>query len=439
MARIHPFQAVRYTARAGDASALVTQPYDKIPDELRERYLAASPYNFVRLIKGMAEPGDDDGDNVYTRAAALLEQWLAEGILAADPSPALYPYFQEFAHPDTGDRLVRKAFVCLLDLEDYDRRVVHRHELTHRGPKVDRLRLTEATRAYFGQLFFLYDEPEATVDALLDQAAAGPPLMQAEEEGVTHTLWRIDDPLVIETVQRAIAERKLLIADGHHRYETALAYRDAHPEEPGGARVMVSLVNLRSPGLVVLATHRPLEGLDGLRLEDLLERAGRRFDVERLESAEVLRERLDDAPPEPAAIGMVFHGEPGAWLFTARPDDLAPLLADQSPAQRKLDVVALHQALLGDALGITEEDVRELKGISYIRGFQQAVDAVRTGGKQVAFLLRPVDAAEVAEIAFAGGVMPQKSTDFYPKLLSGFATYRFGSTRSKAPRAERSQ
>ena len=436
MARIHPFPALRYTAQAGNPSDLVTQPYDKIPDELREQYLAASPYNFVRLIKGVPEPGDDERNNVYTRAATLLDAWIDEGVLAADPAPAIYPYFQEFTHPDSGERFVRKAFVCLLDLESYDNRVVYRHERTHSGPKLDRLRLTEAARAYFGQLFFLYDEPEATIDALLERAAAASaPLMEAAEEGVVHRLWRIDEPGVIASVQRTIADRKLLIADGHHRYETALAYRDLHPEEPGGGRVMVSLVNLRSPGLVVLPTHRAIEGLAGLRLDELLERAGRRFDVERLESPDALRRRLEAAPREPAAIGMVLAGAPGAWLFTARPADLAPLLADQSEAQRRLDVVALHRALLGDALGITEEDVRELKGISYIRGFRQAVEAVVTGGKQVVFLLRPVGPTEVAEIAFAGGVMPQKSTDFYPKLLSGLATYRFGSPRSKAPTA----
>ncbi len=249
--------------------------------------------------------------------------------------------------------------------------------------------------------------------------------MEVEEQGVTHRLWRIDDPAIIEAIQQTMADRKLLIADGHHRYETALAYRDAHPEQPGGARVMLSLVNMRSPGLVVLPTHRALEGLENLRLEELLERAQPYFDIKRLESSEALQAHLDSAPRAPAAIGMVFAGDAGAYLFTAKPDALAPLLADQSEAQRRLDVVILHKALLGAALGVTEEDVRELKGISYIRGFHPAVDAVRTGGKQVVFLLRAIEAPEIAAISFAGGVMPQKSTDFYPKLLSGLATYRF--------------
>jgi len=419
MARIHPFRAYRYSKKAGDPANLVTQPYDKIPDELRQRYLDASPYNFVRLIKGPAE------ESFYQSARALLDQWIAQGILEQDPAPAVYPYLQEFDHPDSGERLVRKAFISTLELEDYENRIVHRHELTHRGPKLDRLRLTEATGAYFGQLFFLYDEPEGSIDRRIDEATASPPLMEVEEQGVTHRLWRIDGPAVIAAIQQTMADRKLLIADGHHRYETALAYRDAHPEQPGGGRVMLSLVNMRSPGLVVLPTHRALEGLEDLRLDELLERARPYFDVERLESDGELQARLDAAPRDPAAIGMVFQGDAGGYLFTAKPDALAPLLADQSEAQRRLDVVILHKALLGAALGVTEEDVRELKGISYIRGFRPAVEAVRTGGKQVVFLLRAIEAPEIAAISFAGGVMPQKSTDFYPKLLSGLATYRF--------------
>lgn len=419
MARIHPFRAYRYSAKAGDPADLVTQPYDKIPDELRERYLAASPYNFVRLIKGPAE------ESFYSSARTLLDEWIAAGILEQDPAPALYPYIQEFDHPDTGERLVRKAFISTLELEDYDNGVVHRHERTHRGPKLDRLRLTEATGAYFGQLFFLYDDPKGTIDQRIDEATASPPLLEVEEQGVKHKLWRIDDPAVIEAIQQTMAGRKLLIADGHHRYETALAYRDAHPEQPGGARVMLSLVNMRSPGLIVLPTHRALEGLENLRLDEVIERALPYFDVERLESAGALQSRLADAPREPAAVGMVFEGDDGAYLFTAKPEALAPLLADQSEEQRKLDVVILHKALLGAALGVSDEDVRELRGISYIRGFELAVEAVRSGGKQVVFLLRAIEAPEIAEISFAGGVMPQKSTDFYPKLLSGLATYRF--------------
>jgi len=427
MAQIHPFQPYRYTAKAGDASDLVTQPYDKIPDELREQYLAASPYNFVRLIKGVAEESDGDDENVYTRARALLDEWIESGILAQDPEPGFYPYTQEFTNPDTGERQTRKGFIGLLEVEEYEARVVHRHELTHRGPKVDRWNLTDATQAYFGQLFFLYDDPQKQIDALIDEAAeGGEPLMQSEEEGVVHRVWRISDSEKVAKISSVMADKKLLVADGHHRYETALAYSRENPDKPGAKKVMMTLVNMSSEGLLVLATHRVMEGLEGFRSADLLERAGAHFNVEKLDSDAALQKRIDEAGDERSVIGAVFADDPGAYLFTAKEGALDELLADSTEAEKKLDVVVLHKALVGSALGVSEEDVRELKGISYVRGFQKAVDEVRTGGKQVAFLLRPVKVHEVADISFSGGVMPQKSTDFYPKLLSGFTTYRFG-------------
>jgi uncharacterized protein (DUF1015 family) len=304
--------------------------------------------------------------------------------------------------------------------------VVHRQELTHRGPKVDRWNLTHATQAYFGQLFFLYDDPGKRIDELLDQAAEGEPLMQSSEEGVVHKLWRIADSADVERIRALMADKKLLIADGHHRYETALAYSREHPGNAAAARVMATFVNMSSEGLVVLATHRVLEGLAGFDPVALLARAGERFEVEKLESDDELRQRLETAPDESSVIGAVLSGESGAYLFTAKSGALDDVLAGLSETEKKLDVVLLHRALIGSALGISEDDVLELKGISYVRGFQSAVDEVRGGGKQVAFLLRPVKVHEVAEISFGGGVMPQKSTDFYPKLLSGFTTYRFG-------------
>ena len=426
MAKIDPFQPYRYTAKAGDPSDLVTQPYDKIPDELREQYLAASPYNFVRLIKGVAEPGDDDGSNVYTRARTLLDQWIADGVLAQDPEPAFYPYFQTFTNPDTGERQTRKGFIGLLGVEEYEARVVHRHELTHKGPKVDRWKLTDATQAYFGQLFFLYDDPRKQIDALLDEAAQGEPLMQSTEEGVEHRVWRISDAEKVARISELMVDKKLLIADGHHRYETALAYSRENPDKPGAKRVMMTLVNMSSEGLLVLATHRVLEGLADFNAARLLERAGEHFNIEKLDSEAELQQRMDAAGDEASAIGGVFAGDPACYLFTAKPGALDALLEGMSDAEKRLDVVVLHKALIGSALGVTEEEVEDLKGISYIRGFQKAVDEVRRGGKQAAFLLRPVKVHEVADISFGGGVMPQKSTDFYPKLLSGFTTYRFG-------------
>ena len=426
MANIFPFRALRYTDKAGGPADLLTQPYDKIPDALRERYYDASPYNFVRLIKPRPQPSDSAADNVYTRAAASLRQWIAEGVLARDDEPAFYPYFQEFPHPESGKTFVRKGFIGLTELAEYAEGVVHGHELTHKGPKQDRLELMRHTRAHFGQLFMLYDDPQKRIDALLDQAARGAPLVEVREGGVMHRMWRIADPGATERIRRLMADRKLMIADGHHRYETALAYRRENPGLPGADRAMMTFVNMSSEGLVVLATHRVLAGLAGFNAEAVRARAARDFAIERLASPAALERALAAAPAERSAVGAVFAGDPAAYLFSIRPEAAERLRATLTEAEIGLDAVVLHKALLAPALGVSEQDVLELRNIDYVRGFGAAVERAACGAAQAAFLLRPVDAPKVAEICFSGRVMPQKSTDFYPKLLAGLTTCKFG-------------
>lgn len=432
MARVSPFRPYRYSPKAGDLATLVTQPYDKIPDALRDQYLKANPYNFVRLIKGKSLEGDDDAHNVYTRASETLAEWIEQGILVEDPDPGFYAYFQEFEHPETGAQTIRKGFIGLTDVEEYDQAVVHRHELTHSGPKMDRWKLTEATQSYFGQLFFLYDDPNQRIDDMLDAAAVGEPLMEAREpDGIVHKVWRINSAEQVAEIERLMADKKLLIADGHHRYETALAYGREHPETPGASQIMVTLVNMSSPGLVVLATHRVLSDLPDFAPNKMLERASGRFEIRRFASDDALRQALETEPHASAAIGLALAGDDGRYLLTPKPDALKDILAGLSEAEGRLDVVLLHKALIAEAAGLSEDDVRELKGIRYIRGLDQAIGEVASGAAQAAFLLRPVDVKDVARISFSGGVMPQKSTDFYPKLLSGFTTYRFGPPKAR--------
>ena len=427
MAQITPFRALRYTPKAGNPADLVTQPYDKISPEMQERYYAASPYTIARIIKRRDDSPGSESDNVYTRAAAEFNHWIANGILAHDPEPAFYPYFQQFEHPETGETVARKGLICLGPVADYSEGIVHRHELTHSGPKLDRLNLTRHTRAHFGQLFLLYDDPNFAIEAFLDQAASAAPLISVSDEyGVRHTVWRIAEPAAVARIQQAMSDKKLLIADGHHRYETAQAYRRENPGLPGSDKVMMTLVNMRAPGLAVLATHRVFGGLPDFDARRLLERAATYFDIAPLDSDEALQKRLDDAAPDPAVLGVILACDPKAYLLTARPAALEPLLADLSPAERRLDVVVLHRALIENALGVSGEDVRELKNISYIRGFGNAAGEVRSGAAQVAFAMRPVRPEQVAEVAFSGHVMPQKSTDFYPKLLTGLTIYRVG-------------
>jgi uncharacterized protein (DUF1015 family) len=272
----------------------------------------------------------------------------------------------------------------------------------------------------------LYDDTESVVDACLDRAAAGPPLLSVGDEfGVTHTVWKIDDPVEIAQIQAAMETKKLLVADGHHRYETALAYAKENPGIPGADKVMMTFVNMSAPGLVVLATHRVLGGLPGFDGDAVLSKAAEFFDIERLDSAAELQQRLESAAGGRCAIGVVLQGI-APCLLTGKTEAIDAALGSLTPKERSLDVVVLHKLLLEKALGVSEEDVKELRNIRYIRGAEAAVSEVQNESAQAAFLLRPVSVHEVAEISFAGGVMPQKSTDFYPKLLAGLTIYRFG-------------
>ena len=411
MATIKPFQPYRYTAKAGDPAKLLTQPYDKISPQMQARYLASSPYNLVRIILGERHESDNDSENVYTRAAQYLNDWIRDGILARDVAAGLYAYFQEFAVPDSGERLTRKGFIGTGKIEDYSAGVVYRHEQTLTGPKKDRLELLRHTRAHFGQIFMLYPDPEGAVDQVLDLAAQSPSAMSVIDDfGARHRLWPITEQARVERIQELMAPKKLLIADGHHRYETALAYRNEHPEDPAAQFVMMTLVNMHSPGLKILATHRVLRGIEHFDPEHFFEKAVKAgWSVSACDSLGRLKERLATPDHRRVQIGVLAAGE-------AR-------IMQRARKEGQLDVPVLHQDVLGGLLGVTEEAVREEKYIKYVRGIDAAAAEVQAGA-QIAFLLEPTPIDDMARIAFAGGVMPQKSTDFYPKLLSGVTIYR---------------
>ncbi|MEO7650737.1 MAG: DUF1015 domain-containing protein, partial [Bryobacteraceae bacterium] len=292
MAKIFPFHPFRYSEGAGPLVSLVTQPYDKISPAMRATYLQQSPYNLVRIILGEATPDDAPGNNVYTRAAEHLRDWIDKGILRSEKEPSLYAYFQEFRVPDTGEILVRKGFIGLGALEDYSAGVVHRHEQTLSGPKKDRLELLRHTHAHFGQLFMLYPDPQGEVDALLDEVAKGEPVEQVSDEyGAAHRVWKISDPALVARIQQLMADKKLLIADGHHRYETALAFSKENPGLAGADKVMMTFVNMYSLGLKILATHRVVSNLDGFDTTAFFARAEASFTVERLDSSLDLSQR----------------------------------------------------------------------------------------------------------------------------------------------------
>jgi uncharacterized protein (DUF1015 family) len=409
MAKIFPFQPYRYSPAAGPLAGVVTQPYDKISPEMRVRYLALSPYNLVRIILGERFAADSAADNVYTRAAGYLNDWMTSGVLEREPEPCLFAYFQDFCVPDTGERLSRRGLIGLGAVEDYSAGVVHRHEQTLSGPKQDRLELLRHTHAHFGQIFMLYPDPEREIDRLLEESSQGQPVAAvADEYGTEHRLWKIAGAQRIDAIRSLMAPKKLLIADGHHRYETALAFRNENPSLAGASRVMMTFVNMHSPGLKILATHRLVSDLGAFEGGEFLRRAGDTFQVQEVVSPEQLQTRW--AVAGRGAIGAAI----GDKLYLLR----------LRQASDKLDVPILHELLLGGVLGITEEAVRGEKNLRYVRGLDKAIEAARRGDAQIAFLLRPTAIEDVARISFSGGVMPQKSTDFYPKLLSGLTIYK---------------
>ncbi|MGC1448586.1 MAG: DUF1015 domain-containing protein [Candidatus Sulfotelmatobacter sp.] len=431
MADIRPFRALRYDLQRVSASQVVTQPYDKITPAMQERYYAASPYNLVRIILGHREPADNAFNNVYTRAAAYGREWRAQGILRPDSAPSIYAYSQTFTAP-TGTNLERRGFIALGRVEDYAARVVYRHEQTLSKPKADRLDLLRTTRAHYEQLFLLYED-SGSMDSLLTPGPnAAPTIDVVDEYGVAHRVWQISDPKVIASVQNKMRDEKLVIADGHHRYETALNFRNecrasagpgANPEAPYEF-VMMSFVNMNDPGLLVLPTHRVVHSLASFSVDDFRNSSRAFFEVDQIEPA------LD------AACATALLGErsgTGTALLAVTADRAFLLhspksageqyLIGLSARQRSLDVVQLHKCLLEGVLKLSEESIRNQQNLSYVREASEALAQVRKGFANIAFLMNPCPVSQVRDVAFAGEVMPQKSTDFYPKLLSGLTAY----------------
>jgi uncharacterized protein (DUF1015 family) len=428
MATISPFRALRYAPERVAASRVVTQPYDKISPEMQERYYEASPYNLVRIILGKRLPGDGEGENVYTRAAASFQNWRQTGILCPDREPSLYTYSQTFTVPGTSTRAERRGFIGLGQLEEYSAGVVFRHEQTLAKPKADRLDLLRATRAHFGQIFMLYSGSGAA-DTLLESPNA-PNIEVTDEYSVLHRVWRVSDPTVIRQVQEHMQFQKLIIADGHHRYETALAYRNerrtaaASPAAAPYDSVMMTFVDMNRPGLVILPTHRIVFGLPSFSATQFQMDARRFFNVEEVDAgvdAARATSILQEAGHAGTALLAVTADR--AFLMHTPKERGSALFTGFSLRQQALDVVQLHKCVLEGVLKISEEAVRNQQNVSYYREAADGLALVRSGQAQMALLMNPVRMEQVRDIAFAGEVLPQKSTDFYPKLLSGLTIY----------------
>jgi uncharacterized protein (DUF1015 family) len=446
MADIYPFRAFRYASHPDDDSQqispaqVVTQPYDKINPALQERYYEASPYNLVRIILGRAQADDNPENNVYTRAAGYFRNWRERGVLRQDSEPAIYVYSQRFTVPGSdkagaSTEMERRGFIALGRIEDYSAGVVFRHEQTLAKPKADRLDLLRATRAHFGQIFMLYEDT-GEVDSLLNPSA-DPDMAVTDEYGVLHRVWKVSDPAVIASVRSAMSDKKLIIADGHHRYETALAYRnecreksgavaerDSGPEDTPSEFLMMTFVNLNSPALVVLPTHRVVHSLAAFSEEDFRKSAHDFFDIDDIDlpldagrATAMLRECGR------AGTSILAVTPKRAFLLHHPNPNPVEVFAGVSIRQQSLDVVQLHKVLLENVLQLSPESIRNQQNISYVRDAGEALNYLPENRANVVFLMNPCKVSQVRDVAFAGEVMPQKSTDFYPKLSSGLTIY----------------
>ncbi len=426
MAVIYPFRGIRYNLEVvGDLSAVVTQPYDRIGPKEEEEYKRRSPYNIVRVIGGKVPPEDD---SEYRRRAETFRKWLEEGVLIEDPEPGIYAYWQRFEWD--GREYTRKGFVALIDLQKSG---VKAHERTLKGPKEDRLKLLRATEANFGHIFLLYRDPSLKASNAISDAVSGKPaeMRAVDDFGNEHLLWRITDPAVIEAAKETLAPLQAYIADGHHRFETARIFMEECfrkgwkpvPPETFTSR-MVTLVNTEEPGLVIRPIHRIVHSLPGFDYGKFLKDLEDEFRVEPLKSLDEARERLH------AGLGKehVFVFYSGGEFHAAVLKDegaIERLVPGEKPLEwKRLDVAILHAAIFERLLGIDAEALAKQIYVDYTPYADKVIEAVDQGKAQLGVLLNPTRVEDVLAVADAGERMPQKSTDFYPKLLTGLVAMR---------------
>jgi uncharacterized protein (DUF1015 family) len=413
MADVEPLRALHYDlARTGGLGDVVAPPYDVIDADQRTELEARSPYNVVRIDLPV-------GDDPYETAAKQFAAWQSDGVIVRDEQPALWALDQTYAGPD-GQIRQRRGFLARVRVEEYGPGRIRPHERTHPGPKEDRLRLTRATKANLSPIFSLFDDPTGTVSDALAGATAGEPWGRAtDEDGTVNGMWRVSDPTAISTITDAMKDTELLIADGHHRYETARVYADEIGGEGPHRYVLMCLVSLEDPGLTVFPTHRLLRDLSPEQQEALAQAIQRDFDIRRLDSTTEL------APLYGRAGGAVSMGYIDAhsrqpFMLTLKDQAIADAaLSDHAEPYRRLDTAVLEALILKQALGMTDEDIDHLNGLGYARNFDEALRAVTTGDYDAAFFVAATPIEEVRAVAAAGESMPPKSTYFFPKVPTG--------------------
>jgi uncharacterized protein (DUF1015 family) len=406
--RIRPFHGYRYRAELGaDVSRVVAPPYDQIGPELQERLYALDPHNIVRVTF----PREDR--DKYRRANEVLHGWLVRGVWAREDRPAIYPYHQTYTAG--GERVTRMGFIALGELTEYAAGVVLPHERTHAGPKKDRMDLLEATGADSGLIFMLVGDPHG--DLLRATTPPDRPIAEARDlKGELHRLWRVTDAAQIARVQWLMAARQAIIADGHHRYETAVEYARRHPDAD---HKMMAFFTLEAPGLTIFPNHRLVRDLQRFSLTTLVDDARPWFDAAPLVDPDRFR-------PRNRSIGVVAGKEAVTLTLRDAAVDRIAWPSTASPAWRELAVSILHEGLLRPLCGITDEMLDAKTHVDYTADQGEAIALARTGRYQAAFLIAPTTPDELQAVVKGGEVLPQKSTHFYPKLLDGLVFHLLG-------------
>ena len=416
-----------------DPSLAISPPYDVIDDEKRKSLIEQSPHNIVQVILPDVPENETEDDNRYTRAADLYRKWKSDGVLKADDEPTIYVYGQTF--PDQGAARTRLGFIGACKLAEFGDGILP-HEWTIAGHKEDRLRLTRATKAQFGNIFVLYTDPEMKVDAILQEVATSEPLLAIQDpEGVQHSLWAITDKAKVSAIEEDMAERQLLVADGHHRYETALTYWKENRDLEEAEYQLMTFVNTKNEGLVILPTHRLVKNLEKFDLDDFLDVLEEEFAVQTFAGGPVEDRRRpmfslmkEGAETRGKVTFGVYTGDAvyhAATMKSAQAMRAVP--GDHSDAWKGLDVTILHSAVLDKLLGIDEAKLDGGDHVEYVKGvgdaFEQAVQSVDEGRCHVAFFLNPPTMEAVEAVAEAGDRMPRKSTFFHPKVFSGLVVH----------------
>ncbi|MFI4911185.1 MAG: DUF1015 domain-containing protein [Sedimentisphaeraceae bacterium JB056] len=434
--KIKAFKAYRFDdSVVGSSADCIAPPYDVIDAEGQQALYEKNDYNIARLIKGKKFDTDNEQDNVYSRAANYLNDWIAKNAIKEDAEETIYAYVQNFSA--AGRDFTRSGFIALGRLAAFGEGV-QPHEKTLDGPKADRLNLTRATGAQFGQIFMLYDDPQTVADAIIAEAAQGEPLISLlDEENVTHKIYAITDDAKKQAIIDMMADKAPVIADGHHRYETALNYYN-ETKKPSAEYCMMTFVNMHNEGLVVLPTHRLVSNLEGFDMGLLITAMGQMFEIIEYSFAdgdkqkakdEMFKDLLADYDAGLNSFGVYGNDDSFYKVKLKSTDSIKNAAPELSEASQRLDVWVLHRLILDGILGIGDKQLASQSNLKYIKDIGDAIDrsiaSVDSGKSQVVFFMNPTPVEQVKAVADAGEKMPQKSTFFYPKIFTGFTINKY--------------